>query len=613
VWRVVVDGLPATGSVAQAVAEALSVRLQGRQPVADVVEALAERRCLLILDGCEAHVDDVADLVIALLGGCPGVGALVTSREPLHVPGERLRRLAPLRADGPGVPPAVALFVERARAVDPDTVLDDLAVASLVRQLDGLPLALEVAAGFSAGFSPAQMLAGLATGQSLPRSRDRALPERQRSLTELLGWSERLLSPDERAVLRRLSVFVGSFTLSAARAVVSAPPIEPPEVADHLWSLVDRSLVVADSSAGGTRYRMLELVRRFASTRLEQAGEDGPTVATAAGWFAAQVGPSQASGRTWVGRVAADVDTLRYLVEHLMGMSPDDTLIAAELAVTITRYLEGVQAYRPAIEQAERWCRQLGSSPARVALLTQLATLHLRLDEVDQARPWALDAARERDAVGAPAWDEVGVERALGEVANRSGRPADAVALAQNALDNVVSARSRARMFNLLGIARSHLGEVEAAAAAFAQELDACHELGDDLLTTRAEANAAELALRRGLPAKAATHQRACLDLAVALGQPVFVAYSMIVAARVQRAADDVATVRLLSKAIDLLGETHHRLYADDEAEVRRMLAECLGRLGEQAYGRAESAGRALALDEAARLTDMVLRAAAGP
>lgn len=613
VWRVVVDELPPAASVAQAVAEVLSVRLQSRHSVDDVVEALVERHCLLLLDGCEAHLADTADLVIALRDRCPGVGALVTSREPLHVPGEWIRRLQPLPIEGPGLSPAVALFMERARAANPDAVLDERSVAELVQRLDGLPLALEVAAGFSGGFSPAQMLAGLEEVGTLPRSRDRALPERQRSLDDLLGWSERLLSPPEQAVLRRLSVFVGSFTLSAARAAGSGSPVEPTDISDHLWSLVDRSLVVADPSAGGTRYRMLELVRRFAGRRLEEADEEATTVRATAAWFNGEVGPDRASDRTWVGRVAAEVETLRSLVERLAGLGADDATLAAELAASVTRYLEGVQAYRPAIEQAERWSHLLAPSPGRVALLTLLATLHLRLDEVDLARPWAEQAAQERDAVGSPEWDEVGVERVRGEIANRSGHPAEAVAVAQDALSQVGSARSRARLFNLLGIARIHLGDVEAAAAAFAQELDACYELGDDLLTTRAEANAAELALRRGLVTEAAAHQRACLDLAVALGQPVFVAYSMIVAARLQRAADHAVAVRLLSKALLVLEDTRHRLYTDDEAQVRRMLAESLGHLGEQAYGRAQSAGRALALDEAARLADTVLREAADP
>ncbi|MFG2768849.1 BTAD domain-containing putative transcriptional regulator [Streptomyces sp. NPDC048350] len=250
-------------------------------PLGRLVEHCAPRRLLLILDNCEHVVDAAAALADSLLARCPGVTVLATSREPLGVPGEFLRPVEPLPPES-----ALRLLGERGAAARPgfDPGDDPEACAEICRRLDGLPLAIELAAARLRLLTPRQIADRLDDRFRLLTSGARTVLPRQQTLRAVVDWSWDLLDAPERAVLRRLSVFTGGCGLEAAEAVCTAPvgpageastPAAPHvETLDVLGSLVDKSLVVAAPADDGTmRYRLLETVAEYAGERLDEAGE----------------------------------------------------------------------------------------------------------------------------------------------------------------------------------------------------------------------------------------------------------------------------------------------------------------------------------------------------
>ncbi|MEV0259539.1 BTAD domain-containing putative transcriptional regulator [Streptomyces sp. NPDC050732] len=250
---------------------ALSER-HGEDPVARLVEHCAARRMLLVLDNCEHVVDAAARLADELLARCPGLTVLATSREPLGVPGESLRPVEPLPE-----PVAVRLFAERGAAARPGFTVegDAAAVAEICRRLDGLPLAIELAAARLRLLTPRQIADRLDDRFRLLTSGARTVLPRQQTLRAVVDWSWDLLDDAERTVLRRLSVFAGGCDLTAAEEVCAAAG-STYDVADLLGSLVDKSLVVAapsEANGSGMRYRLLETVAEYAGERLDEAGD----------------------------------------------------------------------------------------------------------------------------------------------------------------------------------------------------------------------------------------------------------------------------------------------------------------------------------------------------
>ncbi|XVQ86916.1 ATP-binding protein [Microbispora siamensis] len=263
--------------VADAFAAELGVPPQGTVSADAVEEHLRDGRTLLVVDNCEHLVDDVAALVERLAAACPRLRVLATSREALAIPGEVQVAVGPLgvtQNDGP----AVRLFAERARAVRPSFTLDEETapvVASICRRLDGMPLAIELAAARVKALSPADIEARLADRFSLLTAGPRTGEARHRTLRATLDWSHDLLSEAERRLLRRLAVFRGGWTPAAAEEVCAFPGehggVSRGEVLDLLFRLVDRSLVVPEPATG--RFRLLVTVRDYAWARLEEAGE----------------------------------------------------------------------------------------------------------------------------------------------------------------------------------------------------------------------------------------------------------------------------------------------------------------------------------------------------
>ncbi|MFD6243835.1 BTAD domain-containing putative transcriptional regulator [Streptomyces roseolus] len=240
----------------------------GGDPLHRLVEHCAGRRLLLLLDNCEHLVDAAARLAETVLARCPGVRILATSREPLGVPGERLRPLGPLPEET-----ALRLLAERGAAARPgfDVAGDPEAAEEIVRRLDGLPLAIELAAARLRLLSPRQIADRLDDRFRLLTSGARTVLPRQQTLRAVVDWSWELLEGPERAVLRRLAVFTGGCDLEAAEAVCAGP--EGADVLSVLGALVDKSLVVAAPEESGTRFRLLETVAEYAGERLDEAGE----------------------------------------------------------------------------------------------------------------------------------------------------------------------------------------------------------------------------------------------------------------------------------------------------------------------------------------------------
>jgi predicted ATPase/DNA-binding SARP family transcriptional activator len=518
VWWAELAPIPAGTAPAAAVAEALGVRYA---PGADPADALAAalggpagtpRRALLVLDNCEHVVEGCAALAERLLRGCPGLRVLATSREALGVEGEVVWPVPPLShpparpAPTDGAPgaragaaeafarslaayDAVQLFVERARAVQPGfalTARNAPAVAAITARLDGLPLALELAAANVATLGVEPLAARLDDAFAvLTRGRRTALP-RHRTLRALLDWSYHLLGPDERALLARLAVFRGGFTLDAAGAVGAAPPPGlpgPDGVVAALGRLVEQSLVDVREDGGEVRYRLLETVRQYGLARLgEDPADARATRARHAEWVAALTAAaaadtwSAARGRTvaWLER---EVDEIRAALAWAAGAdvgsgagpapgTAADPMTAVRIAGALAWFwFSGV----PWAEARARTAAALAAadaqgvpdaarSPAEQAALAELLYPIAGLAYF-AGEPNAILAAAER-ALGL--WDAVDARRAADPAAD-------------GAL-GVAAVRGRAVMRQIAGLAHVMRGEPDLALA----DLDAAVAIARD-------------------------------------------------------------------------------------------------------------------------------------
>ena len=293
------------------VAAALGVReQQGVPPAEAVARVLARQQLLLVLDNCEHVIGAAAELCAGLLAACDDVRVLATSREPLAVAGEARYRLGPLALPGSGDlagaggSEAVALFADRACQVDAQFTLDaetGPAVAGLVTRLDGMPLAIELAAARVEALGVAQLLDRLDDRFALLAAGDRLAPGRHRSLAATVEWSYRLLDDRDKRVFRAVSVFPGPFTLEAAEAVAG------PGAGAAVLHLVDCSLLVPPRAGpdGRWRYGMLETLRAYGARLLAGSGEQDAAAAALAGWAVDVAGQAAAGLQTAEGELAA--------------------------------------------------------------------------------------------------------------------------------------------------------------------------------------------------------------------------------------------------------------------------------------------------------------------
>ncbi|MGW0902108.1 AfsR/SARP family transcriptional regulator [Streptomyces sp. NPDC002853] len=308
----------------------------GDDPVVRLTEHCAARRMLLILDNCEHVIDAAARLADRLLAHCPGLTVLATSREPLGVPGELLRPVEPLPE-----PIALRLLADRGAAARPGFRVEDdrAAAAEICRRLDGLPLAIELAAARLRMLTPRQIADRLDDRFRLLTNGARTVLPRQQTLRAVVDWSWDLLDSPERTVLRRLSVFAGGCDLAAAEAVCGATAGSP-DVADVLGSLVDKSLVVAAPSPQGVmRYRLLETVGEYAGERLDEAGDRGAAERAHLVYFrelARTTEPRLRGGgqREAVERLEVEYENLRTALRHAVAARDEQEALCLVLSLS---------------------------------------------------------------------------------------------------------------------------------------------------------------------------------------------------------------------------------------------------------------------------------------
>ncbi|GGQ07330.1 putative ATPase/DNA-binding SARP family transcriptional activator [Actinomadura coerulea] len=361
VWSVELGGHDRPDALADAVAATLGVRDAGggAVPAADrVARALRGRRLLLVLDNCEHLIGPAAELAHRLLAAAPRVRILTTSREPLGVGGEAIWTVPPLEppdAAGDAGPAAlressaVRLFEARAAAASPGFALtaDNAgAVAAICRRLDGIPLALELAATRVRALGAEELAARLHDRFRLLSAGRRDVPRRQRTLRAAIDWSWDLLTGPERAVLRRLSVHAGGCSLEAAEAVCAGGGLAVEDVAELLSRLVDRSMVVVAGDALGHRYRLLESVAAYCAERLREAGESEHVRALRDGYYtefaerAAERlrGPDQ---RRWLQRLDVEHANLRAAIESTVRHERPDLALRLVNAMAWYWFLRG--------------------------------------------------------------------------------------------------------------------------------------------------------------------------------------------------------------------------------------------------------------------------------
>jgi predicted ATPase/DNA-binding SARP family transcriptional activator len=409
--------------VPQTVASVLDVPLPetGAAEVA-LARQLAERRLLLVLDNCEHLLDACARLAAALLRTCPEVVVLATSREPLRVGGEVTWRTPSLALpDLHALPPlaelaeleSVRLFVERARDAAPGFLLDATtapAVAEICVRLDGMPLALELAAARTSALAPAQIAARLDDALRVLGRGSRAAVTRQQTLHATLAWSHDLLDEDEKILFRRLAVFAGSMSLEAVEHICGGDGLD---VVDLLSRLVDKSLVQAEHAKGMARYRLLETIRQFADQRLRDAGERAARVSRHRDWyvaFAAAHDPERAVGVVNDTPQALDVehDNLRTALSS--GLT-DDPAAALQLAVSLWRFWLA----RGHFAEGSRWLEAtLAAAPERTPLraraLLAAGAMRVRHGDLNAS---ALELAVEAAAIMRKAADDQALAQTL--------------------------------------------------------------------------------------------------------------------------------------------------------------------------------------------------------
>ncbi len=326
----------------------LSERLQAGDLASQVAAGLRDADALVVLDNCEHVVEGAARWVATLLDASPALRVLATSRTPLLLDGEKTYAPAPLGADPTDDDggPAVRLFVERARAVRPDALLDRGAVARLCERLDGLPLAIELAAARVRTLSVAEVEARLDERFALLRARDRSVPDRHRTLEAVLDWSWNLLTTDQQALWRRAAVPPDGFSAEAARALV--PDVPGWQVDDDVDALVLQSLVRVDEVDGTARYRMVETVREFGLLRLASAREEAVATEAVLGWSlsvarrcaARLLAPGQ---REAVAELGREQENLLFAVRRAMDLGRPDVVVHGFVALLGTWAVRGVE------------------------------------------------------------------------------------------------------------------------------------------------------------------------------------------------------------------------------------------------------------------------------
>ena len=534
-------------SVAQALADAVGVREEpGRALVDTLVDGLRDRHGLVVLDNCEHVVATCAELVGALLGKCPDLSVLATSREPLAIDGETSWEVPPLTVPDPQetaaadivAAEAVALFETRARQARPDFVLTDdnaAAVAQICRRLDGIPLAVELAATRMRVLSAEQVATGLSDRFRLLTGTVRDAPSRQATLEASVAWSFGLLSDAQRLALARLSVFVGTFDLEAAQAVVAGPDIDETQVLDLVTALADRSLLQVGEHDKRARYRLLETIRVFARDRLVELDDPARVRDRHLDFFIgladrARTGLGGPDAAAWNTRLAADLADLRAAMAWAVDSGRPVAVL--DIAEPTRRFWFDRSRY----SEMERWLRAAVDAPAATdtdrarGLVTaslvigasgQSATAHRLADR-------AVSVARTIEAGDTLALSLVlraseGLSSGLASSQTIAADADEAVALAQRLEDHA----TRAIVLALAGLTACDGRSLEEGVGLFEQTVAVCEDAGVGFTRTAAHTQLGAYLLLTGELDRAHDHAQEGLVWARRIDRPGWEAFAL--------------------------------------------------------------------------------------
>jgi predicted ATPase len=659
VWLVELAAITDQDAVPAALSQALRLAVNpGRPALEALLDALEPQDVLIVVDNCEHLIGGCAKAAEAIVRRCPRVHLLATSREPLGIGGEVIYRVPSLSLPGPGdsgplaagSSDAVALFADRARAQGVALAVDEETgplVVSVCRRLDGMPLAIELAAARLRSMSLAELAGRLDQRFGLLTGGSRTALERQQTLRATVAWSYSLLTGGERVLLARLSVFAGGFDLAAAEAVCGSGALDVVEVAGLLGSLVDKSLVVAEPAGAILRYRLLETIRLFAAEKLAEAGEQEAAAVAAAhcAYFlavaeqaAAQLtGPEQGQ---WLARLDADQANLRRAAQHAAdradgtalvlrlgvaldrywwarsrlqetfgllvpalrqpGARADPALFAAALttAATVAEFID-VATARQLAEQAVKITRRLDDERLLSKALAALCGAHFFAGEPETGRPFGQESVERARRLGDDvllAWSLIGYLLALDAIDPARSLPlyTEAISCTERSGDHLTN--------SILHINASVValgaGDISAARAHVEAAAQAAQQIGWE--TAWVPVNLGDVLRAEGDLDGGRCTLEAALRIARRNGDTLNMAYAILGLACLAGDAGDWDRAAALHGAaqafLDRTGNPWQELSARDR---RDSLDQARARLGDEQLERAYAQGRALSLDKA--------------
>jgi predicted ATPase/DNA-binding CsgD family transcriptional regulator len=548
VWFADLAPLQHPDLVAVMVADVLGVRQEPGRPVLDtLVEAVGQRSLLVVLDNCEHLIGACAKLADALLRGCPGLALLATSREPLGIDGEYVYRVPSMAVPAEGddarairASEAVRLFEDRATAQGVPLAWDEESAqvaGRICRRLDGIPLAIELAAARLRVLSAGELEARLDERFALLTGGSRTALPRQQTLQAMVDWSWELLNPAERAVLARLSTFAGGFGLAAAEAVAATAEVPAAEMVGLLGALVDKSLVQFDrSETGPGRYRLLETVRQYAAGQLDALGPaSGAARAAHRDYYLALaeeaapqlVGTGQAE---WLDRLDAELGNLRAAVAF--SLPQPDPVPGLRLAASLQAYW---QARGHATEGADVLRALLDAPAAQGATLTRARAL--------AAAAWLFETTGGYAIAGDYCQEALAIARAVGDewlaadllhtraqILLRQGQLSAALPLIEQGLGlarRLGALHLTARLLAARLFATSLAGDPAGAARDAGEAVRLSRQAGDRLLAGRLLGNLGYWELSAGDLEAARGHLAEALEIARALNDRSNIVYQL--------------------------------------------------------------------------------------
>jgi non-specific serine/threonine protein kinase len=611
VWWVELAALSDPLLVPQVVASVVgSPESAGRTVTEALADALRPKQLLLVLDNCEHLLAACVPLIETLLRTCPRVRVLVTSREALTIAGESTWLVLPLRVPDTYQPPtidglltyeAIQLFVERARAVLPSFTLtpeNASAVVQVCRRLDGIPLAIELAAARIRALSVEQIVARLDDAYRLLTGGSRSALPRQQTLRAAMDWSHNLLSAQEQAAFRRLSVFAGSFSLEAAESICTGAPGEAYDVLDVLSSLIAKSLVFVERHSGEARYRLLETIRQYGQDKLHAAAETAVVRRSHRDWYArlaiqAESEVLEPRQKSVFDRLEAECDNLRGAIEWSLGQREAE--VAAQISAGVTRFW----IFRGHMSEGRRWLERALSgfserNAVRAKALNAAAILASLQDDYQTARTLAEESLAlsrqlaEKEQTGYALY-------ILGRLARIEGNYVDAAAFVEESLSLFYELKRKhdiALVLSDLGLTVLFLGEYERATALCEESLAISRELGDLRGIASWLANLSTIMLARGDDKRAQTLCEESLAIRKTLGYKGGCAHALAILGRIAlRQGDHERAIACYNESLTLRQETGEK---EGIATVLEGLAAVAGMQGQCAsaarlFGAAES------------------------